>query len=316
MWQLQLKAVHLEEKRMKHPNPTCLLLSLSDRLAFFTLYNAHMLQCRSRSSTAEPGADSDARAKSETTGVAPVLPSDVRDQGASPAGPVETPAAPGSTSRVDTAVRPGEEHPAEGASSQGAANEGPELQYDSPWEAASSLQDETAQASKQALPTVPSKPAGLDEEQKAAASNQELPQIVVSQGADSAAAGTLEEDVKVESDRQTHSGNPSLPEALQGEEQQEGNREAAVDASIALEGPMSPVSPFAAEDTGHLTGMLDESDANRSALKGAAAAVALARRRSHGDLPDITNGKACRYPWHPVLPSWTVLCLGKCALCC
>lgn len=50
-------------------------------------------------------------------------------------------------------------------------------------------------------------------------------------------------------------------------------------------GPMSPKSPFAAADTGHLT--VDADDTESPQLKGAAAAVAHARRKSLGEeLPE------------------------------
>lgn len=56
-------------------------------------------------------------------------------------------------------------------------------------------------------------------------------------------------------------------------------------------GPLSPTSPFAAADTGHLTVIGDEGEAPQ--LKGAAAAVAHARRKSLGEeLPEISGAQS------------------------
>ena len=80
-------------------------------------------------------------------------------------------------------------------------------------------------------------------------------------------------------------------------------------------GPTSPTSPFAAADTGHLT--VDGDEAELPQLKGAAAAVAHARRKSLGEeLPELSG--MLLFSWHTamtLLPTSSSWCKCKPLYC-
>ena len=94
--------------------------------------------------------------------------------------------------------------------------------------------------------------------------------------------GASESPTRAQNLQASSDKDPATALAGEGLAEQPQSQSSKAEDSVAMPGPLTPRSPFAMTDTGHLTG--DGGDEDAASLKGAAAAVAIARRKSMGEV--------------------------------